>query len=151
MRVYTQAEFDALPVEHGIRQCPSGDYTQVKMFGEECSFSEECSFGEGCSFGGGCRFGEGCNLEGVELLGPSVLSAGGLGRENRTTYGIPHAGGVRVRCGCWAGELDEFRARVSEVHGDSPIGKEYQLMADLFELRGQRARMQSKESESDGP
>ncbi len=32
---YTQEEFDAMPVgEYGVKDCPSGDYTGCKSFGE---------------------------------------------------------------------------------------------------------------------
>lgn len=51
MKKYTQAEFDAiLKNEHGIKLCPSGDYTSLKSFGNWCSFGERCSFGEGCKY-----------------------------------------------------------------------------------------------------
>ena len=51
MKVYTQEEFDVLPVVDGYKQCPTGDYTQISHFGEGCSFGERCSFGRWCSFG----------------------------------------------------------------------------------------------------
>jgi len=38
MKRYTQKEFDALPVVDGHKECPTGDYTQIKNFGERCSF-----------------------------------------------------------------------------------------------------------------
>ena len=39
MKTYTQEEFDAIPGDgEGVKTCPSGDYTQIKIFGEECSF-----------------------------------------------------------------------------------------------------------------
>ena len=39
MRTYTQEEFDAIPGDgEGVKTCPSGDYTQIKIFGEWCSF-----------------------------------------------------------------------------------------------------------------
>ena len=45
MKKYTQAEFDALPVIDGRKQCPTGDYSDIRSFGEWCSFGERCSFG----------------------------------------------------------------------------------------------------------
>ena len=51
MKKYTQADFDAFEVIDGIKQCPSGDYRDIQIFGEWCSFGERCSFGECCSFG----------------------------------------------------------------------------------------------------
>ena len=62
MKEYTQADFDAFEVIDGIKQCPSGDYSDIQIFGEECSFGECCSFGEGCSFGKWCSFGKCCSF-----------------------------------------------------------------------------------------
>lgn len=58
MKKYTQAEYDAIPRdENSFKHCPTGDYTEIRSFGERCRFGERCSFGKGCSFGEGCRFG----------------------------------------------------------------------------------------------
>ena len=62
MKKYTQADFDAFEVIDGIKQCPSGDYSDIQIFGAWCSFGEGCSFGECCSFGEGCSFGEWCSF-----------------------------------------------------------------------------------------
>ena len=62
MKIYTQKEFDTLPVIHGVRQCPTGDYSNIRSFGKRCSFGVWCSFGEWCSFGKCCSFGEYCSL-----------------------------------------------------------------------------------------
>ena len=109
-------------------------------FGAWSNFGDRSSFGAASSFGAGAIFGEGCKIDGTErvLLSSTVYSAGGFGSANRTTYGFAVADGVWVRCGCWAGMLDDFRARVREVHGGTPIEREYLLVADLFEAR--RAR-----------
>ena len=63
MKNWTQEEVDAVqPDEFGWRNFPTGDYTQVKSFGERCSFGEQCSFGEWCRFGMLCSFGEQCTF-----------------------------------------------------------------------------------------
>ena len=62
MKKYTQADFDAFEVIDGIKQCPSGDYSDIQIFGEWCSFGACCSFGKGCSFGRACSFGEWCSF-----------------------------------------------------------------------------------------
>jgi hypothetical protein len=66
MHTYTQQEFDALPLVGEHKQCPTGDYSQLKVFGGHCSFGEACSFskcsffGKLCSFGKLCYFGVAC-------------------------------------------------------------------------------------------
>ena len=63
MKKYTQEEFDSFAIdEFNYKICPSGDYTNIKSFGEVCSFGERCRFGERCSFGEVCSFGEGCSF-----------------------------------------------------------------------------------------
>ena len=62
MEEYTQADFDAFEVIDGIKQCPSGDYSDIQIFGEDCSFGERCSFGKECSFGKRCSFGKWCSF-----------------------------------------------------------------------------------------
>ena len=62
MKKYTQADFDAFEVIDGIKQCPSGDYSDIQIFGEWCSFGKGCTFGEWCSFGAWCTFGACCSF-----------------------------------------------------------------------------------------
>lgn len=41
---------------------------------------------------------------------------------------------LRVQCGCFYGNLAQFREIVKETHGDSKYAKEYLAIADLMEL-----------------
>ncbi|WP_302803004.1 hypothetical protein [Eubacterium ventriosum] len=59
----------------------------------------------------------------------------GFGREYRTTtFFRCKDGKVRVQCGCFYGDLKEFRAIVKETHGKSKKAIEYLMIADLMEL-----------------
>ena len=40
---------------------------------------------------------------------------------------------IRAQCGRFYGTIDEFRAKVKEIHGDSKYAKEYLMIADLME------------------
>ncbi len=63
-------------------------------------------------------------------------TAKGFGREYRTTtFFRLQDGGIGVRCGCFYGTLDEFRAKVKETHKESKMGKEYLMLADLMEYK----------------
>jgi hypothetical protein len=68
-----------------------------------------------------------------------MYTFGGFGSDNRTTYFIPTAAGLYVRCGCWAGSIDDFRQRIIDVHGDSEIAAEYLAICDVAEMRRNRA------------
>ena len=41
---------------------------------------------------------------------------------------------LRVQCGCFYGDLSQFREIVKKTHGDSKYAKEYLAIADLMEL-----------------
>ena len=59
----------------------------------------------------------------------------GFGRSNRnTTFFRCKGGKVRIVCGCFFGDLEEFRAIVKRTHGDGRMAKEYLAIADLMEM-----------------
>ena len=59
----------------------------------------------------------------------------GFGSCYRTsTFFRNQDGGISVRCGCFYGTLEQFRAKVKETHGDTKYAKEYLQIADLMEL-----------------
>ena len=60
----------------------------------------------------------------------------GFGSEYRTTtFFRTKAGNIGVKCGCFYGTLEEFRAKVKKTHGETKIAKEYLMVADLMEFR----------------
>lgn len=132
MKKYSQEEYDALPVIDGYKECPTGDYTAIKYFGEYCRFSERCRFDKYCRFSECCRFSERCKIEGVYTL-IRLLQFGGFGSEQRTTYIYLTDQGIMVRCGCFFGSLEQFRAKVAETHGDNHFAQVYLKLADLAE------------------
>ena len=80
--------------------------------------------GDACVYGNACVYGDAC-----------YTTIKGFGREYRTTTFFKCKDGkVRVQCGCFYGDLEEFRASVKETHGESKKAKEYLMIADLMEL-----------------
>lgn len=62
--------------------------------------------------------------------------AQGFGSEYRvTTFFRTKNGEVRVKCGCFYGNLTEFRKGVKKTHGETKRAKEYLMLADLMEYR----------------
>ena len=60
----------------------------------------------------------------------------GCGREQRTTtFFRTKDGKIGVSCGCFYGDIDEFRKKVKETHGDSKMAEEYLMLADFNEFR----------------
>ena len=143
MKKYTQADFDAFEVIDGIKQCPSGDYSDVQIFGERgsfgerCSFGECCSFGEGCSFGRCCSFGEWCSFEDKgEYIGdyPFLAFVGFGSRIGSKVYFFNLQDGIYVRCGCWLSDIAGFRERVKAENADAM----YLDLCDLVERKFDR-------------
>ena len=59
----------------------------------------------------------------------------GFGRYCReTTFYREKDNKIYVGCGCFRGDLEEFRKKVKENHGDSKYAKEYLMIADLMEM-----------------
>ena len=143
MKKYTQADFDAFEVIDGIKQCPSGDYSDIQVFsdrcsfGEECSFGEWCSFGKWCSFGEDCSFGEECSFEGKgEYIGdyPFLAFVGFGSRIGSKVYFFNLQDGIYVRCGCWLSDIAGFRERVKAKNADAM----YLDLCDLVERKFNR-------------
>ena len=60
------------------------------------------------------------------------MQVGPIGSRNEyTTFFRAKDNAIAVACGCFCGSIDDFEARVREVHGDSKYGKEYQLAIEL--------------------
>ena len=60
----------------------------------------------------------------------------GFGSEYRTTtFYKTKNGEIGVKCGCFYGNLKEFREKVKETHGDSKKAEEYLLIAKAMESR----------------
>lgn len=137
MKKYTQADFDAFEVIDGIKQCPSGDYSDIRVFGEDCSFGRDCSFGDWCSFGVCCSFGKGCSFEGKgEYIGdyPFLAFVGFGSRIGSKVYFFNLQDGIYVRCGCWLSDIAGFRERVKEKNADAM----YLDLCDLVERKFNR-------------
>jgi acetyltransferase-like isoleucine patch superfamily enzyme len=109
-------------------------------FGESCSFGEGCSFGKGCSFGEWCSFGKGCIYNNHTLAsGYPLLQLTGAGRDNRATQAWNTQDGIIIRCGCFDGTLDEFRAEVLKTHGENKHALVYFGFTNLAAVQFDRA------------
>ena len=115
---YTQAEFDALPVVDGRKQCPTGDYTAIKAFGAGCSFGERCSFEDGKT---------------PRTANP-YMAFDRIGSENRKAYFFDFTDGVFIRAGCFFGSEAEFIAKL-ERGDDAAKTAEYMAALALAKMR----------------
>ena len=82
-------------------------------------------YGDACVCGDACVYGD-----------AGYATVHGFGSEYRTTtFFKTKAGDIGVKCGCFYGNLSEFRKKVVETHGETKKAKEYLMLADLMEFR----------------
>ena len=63
----------------------------------------------------------------------------GFGSENRTTtFFLSASKKILVSCGCFSGNIREFRDKVKKTYGARSFGIEYLTIADLMEMRFKR-------------
>ena len=135
MKKYTQEEFDNFKTdEYGYKICPTGDYTDIKAFGECCNFGDRCNFGGCCIFGEWCNFAMYCNFENGRVVNGIYFACDRIGSEKRKTYFFKGDNGYFVRAGCFFGTFDEFVDRVHQVHAVTKYEKEYELAVELAKV-----------------
>lgn len=74
----------------------------------------------------------GCSYEG--LTNSRYFACDRIGSKKRKTYFFASDEGLHVRAGCFFGTMDEFIARVKEVHGGTRYEKEYLAAAELAKM-----------------
>lgn len=127
MKVFTVQDLESFERdEYGRLICPTGDYTQIKSFGELCSFGKSCSFGELCSFGEWCNLDNNLKFENIQEQVDRVLKIDRIGSRKGCTYFFKTLSEIYVRCGCFFGTIAEFETKVNITHKDNnQYRKEY--------------------------
>ena len=85
----------------------------------------------GCAEVYNARIGTNGNIECTK----QYMTFGSFGSRGDTTTIYRTAEGVRVKCGCFNGTLDEFRKIVKATHSNNQYAKEYLAIADIAEIR----------------
>ena len=119
-RVYGNAR-----VHGNARVC--GDarvYDNAWVYGNAWVYDNACVYGDARVCGDACVYGD-----------AGYATVHGFGSEYRTTTFFKTKAGVGVKCGCFYGNLSEFRKKVVETHGETKKAKEYLMIADLMEFR----------------
>ena len=107
------------------------------MYGNARVYGDAEVFGNAWVYGNARVFGNAWVCGDAEVYGDAdYATVQGFGSEYRTTtFFRTKAGDIGVRCGCFYGTLEEFRAKVKETHGETKTAKEYLMVADLMEFR----------------
>ena len=94
-------------------------YDNARVCGDARVYDNACVCGDACVYGDA-----------------GYATVHGFGSEYRTTtFFKTKAGDIGVKCGCFYGNLSEFRKKVVETHGETKKAKEYLMLADLMEFR----------------
>ena len=113
--------------------CKLGNWCEM---GNGCKLGNECELGKCCELGNECKLGYGCKLgeyidvratfEGGRVLDGLYVQIGNIGSEYRTAYFyIDKDGAIFVRAGCWFSGMNDFKARVKDVHGGTIYETQY--------------------------
>ena len=110
--------------------CSFGKFCSI---GECCTFGDLCTFGELCFFGKCCSFGEFCSFgkQGKCEFGnfKTLYTVSGFGSAGRTTYFFHMVDDrIYVRCGCFAGTINEWENRVKKTHGFNRYAQAYVMI-----------------------
>ena len=96
-------------------------FGEMATFGAWGRFEKDARFGENSDFGDGTIFEDGANFEGGKVGGQKVrmLKIDLIGSRRGATYFWQHDGGIYVRCGCVAGDIDTFSEKVEKTHAEN--------------------------------
>ena len=105
-------------------------YDNARVYGDAWVYGNAWVHGDACVYGDARVCGDAC------VYGDAgYATVHGFGSEYRTTTFFKTKAGVGVKCGCFYGNLSEFRKKVVETHGETKKAKEYLMLADLMEFR----------------
>lgn len=102
----------------------------------DCKYCHNCKYCDNCDNCKYCKYCTNCdnciNVHSSQdylILGPAQSSS-------RMTYAYidSESKSLMISCGCFTGSLDEFKAKISETHEDSPLYlAQYNAFADCIE------------------
>lgn len=106
------------------------------VYGDACVYGDAQVSGNAQVYGNACVYGNAWVSGNARVSGDAdYATVAGFGRYFRTTTFFRCKDKIlRVQCGCFYGDLAQFREIVKKTHGDSKYAKEYLAIADLMEL-----------------
>ena len=110
------------------------------MLGNGCRLGNECRLGNWCKLGTKCELGDGCSMEGGRVPNATYYIVTNIGSRNDDAYAYcdTATGDIYVRAGCWFGGIDEFIARVHDVHAGTQHETDYIALAEFARARFRR-------------
>lgn len=118
----------------------------ARVMGNALVTDSACVTDEACVTGKARVTGKAC-VSGKALVTDSsdYIAIGAIGsRDDTTTFYRGTDGGIYVSCGCFSGSIDDFAAKVKEVHAGTKHERTYLLAIELA-----KAQIATEEEESD--
>ncbi len=111
-------------------------YGNARVYGNAWVYGNARVYGNAWVYGNAQVYGDAQVSDGAQVSGNlDYAVVTGFGRYFRaTTFFRCKDRILRVQCGCFYGDLAQFREIVKKTHGDSKYAKEYLAIADLMEL-----------------
>ena len=103
---------------------------EAEVYGEAKVYGEAEVYGEAIV----CGQAEVCGNAVIKSMS-DYITISPIGSRDDTTTAFRTADGVRVKCGCFYGSIEEFEKKVKKTHGDNQYGKEYLAFAELLKVR----------------
>ncbi len=112
-------------------------YGNAKVYGDAEVYGDAKVCGDAWVYGDAKVYGDAWVYGDAKVYGNAdYVTVKGFGSVFRTTSFFREKNkSIGVKCGCFYGELDEFRDKVKETHGESKTAKEYLMLADLIEYK----------------
>ena len=105
-------------------------YGKARVYGEAMVYGEARVCGEAMVYGKAMVCGKARICESNDYA-----TVTGFGSQLRTTtFFRQKDNSLGVKCGCFSGTMEEFKDKVTEIHGDNKYAKEYLMIAALMEL-----------------
>ena len=106
-------------------------YDNVQVSGDARVFGNAQVFGDAWVFGNAQVYG---NAQVSEQIDFFIISNIGS-RNDTTTFFKCEDSNIRVSCGCFYGNLSEFKDKIIETHGDNKHAKDYLAAIQFAEIK----------------
>ena len=112
-------------------------YGNAEVYGDARVYGNARVYGDAWVYGDARVYGDAWVYGNAEVYGDAdYLLIGRIGsRFSFMTFFKNKDKGITVSCGCFLGTIAEFRAKVTDTHGNNKHAKMYNLAADMAELQ----------------
>ena len=123
--------------------CISGD---AKVYGNANVYGDAQVYGDAKVYGNAHVYGNAWVSGDARVYGnEEFFWISGIGSRNgTTTFFNCKDGKIRVSCGCFYGDLDEFLEAVNKTHGDNEYGQVYRIAIEMAKKRIHTVREEVK-------